>query len=135
AHALCIEADERHEHEIELPRTDPLRFRGLEDAQRIWSHRSVGCREMHASLAAVDEARQIDESRMPPHELEERCDIELLGKGGVEGDALARTQRKAALYIERDAPFGLGSDWGRNPSPPRAQLRAKRLTLRGYRGV
>src|SRR5215469_838746 len=110
ASAVTIEADERQEHDIEQPGARERQRFGLADAEAVDPKRARRCgdlREAHAAYAqARVDARQIHEAAAAQRKRDEAGCVELLGRRGVDADALTGMEMEDAIGLARDLPRG-----------------------------
>ena len=99
-----IEADQWHEHNVELARRAWRTAARLENAECASTHLSRQVEEAHAVITQADHLRQRHPATALACQCQQGCRIDLFGSGEVEADATAGSQQSRGGDASRQHP-------------------------------
>src|SRR5690606_2918350 len=107
--AACIEADQRHEDDIELACRAGSPAARFEDAEGAASHLAIEVEEAHAVMTKAGDAGQRHLTTAAARQFEQRGGVDLLGGRQVQADATAGSQDAQCIDASRELPALAGA--------------------------
>jgi len=104
--AFRIEADQWHEHQVQVARRQASQLHRLHYSKMIAMHRATGFDELHAAPAQVGQTWQVDAAAVLLAQAQQRVGSELRGQRRIDGDAQAGTEVEDLADVMGDGRAG-----------------------------